>query len=489
MNSDDPSPAGNPLFDLLPIFLDAFPASCFAIGGDGRALYWNAAARKALNIPPGTCPERAYMPFYPSERPAMADLVLAGAADAEIDALYKGHWTRDPFSGSVGSEGFFPHLGENGLWLSFLAHPLKDSQGRILAVIETLIDITAQKNSAKVDQDIRAGLSHIVSDLEHTLAAKNKELTEANAALAADNRMRLAAEEALRKKNEELTSINETLEKAQNQLVQSEKLISLGQLAAGVAHEINNPIGFVSSNLSCIASFAGSLRKLVAECKGLCQGPADPAFGRIAQILAELDADWFLDEIGPLLSESDEGLARVKKIVMDLKDFSRSDNGQKREPASLAAGLRQTASIAHNEIKYCAALDDRLPELPHAVCNLSQINQVFLNILVNAAQACSQRKAGNPSYQGLIVLDGGAGPDRVWIEIRDNAGGIPADAMPKIFDPFFTTKPVGKGTGLGLSISYGIIAAHGGTLRASNRDGGACFRIELPLDPQHSPSA
>lgn len=265
------------------------------------------------------------------------------------------------------------------------------------------------------------------------------------------------------------------IERTQSQLLQSEKMAAVGQLAAGVAHEINNPVGFVSSNLGSLGNYVDRLFELLAAYEGLEQAlPADhPARLAVAQARDAAEIDYLREDIPDLLRESREGLARVKHIVNDLKDFSRADEGEWQE-ADLNRGLESTLNVVWNEIKYKAQVVRELGELPKVRCIPAQINQVFMNLLVNAAQAIETA--------GTITLRSGAGDETVWVEIADSGKGMPAEVMARIFEPFFTTKPVGKGTGLGLSISADIVKRHRGALTVRSRPGeGTCFRLELPL--------
>ncbi len=285
---------------------------------------------------------------------------------------------------------------------------------------------------------------------------------------------------ALAREKEEQRELIKKLEEAHNQLLQSEKLASIGQLAAGVAHEINNPIGFVNSNLGTLKAYVGSILDLV---DGI-NGAVNPLLAAHADLRAELeklrkaaDFDYVRDDIGNLISESIDGTARVRKIVQDLRDFSRTGEVEM-EWVDLHAGLDSTLNVVWNEIKYKAEVDKCYGQLPLVECRPSQINQVFMNLLVNAAQAIPER--------GRITISTGAQDGQVWVSIRDTGAGIPAAIRDRIFDPFFTTKPVGKGTGLGLSVSYGIIEKHGGRIDLDTTPGeGTTFTVRLPVSQAH----
>ena len=262
--------------------------------------------------------------------------------------------------------------------------------------------------------------------------------------------------------NEEMRTMNLQLQSTQAQLMQSEKMASIGQLAAGVAHEINNPIGYVYSNLGTLAGYVDELLRVVRHLGGKGTGAAPSC-----------DIDFLEEDIPALVSETREGLDRVKKIVQDLKDFSHVDKSDDWEPANLVKGLESTLNIVANEIKYKATVVKELVPLPEVPCLLTQLNQVFMNLLVNAAQAIQNK--------GTITLRSGCDEKNVWIEIADDGCGMPADVQARIFEPFYTTKPVGKGTGLGLSVSYSIVKKHQGNIELFSAPGqGTTFRVVLP---------
>lgn len=280
----------------------------------------------------------------------------------------------------------------------------------------------------------------------------------------------------LQRANQSLRALNESLRNAQAQLLQSERLASIGQLAAGVAHEINNPIGYVFSNFGTLE---GYLERLVEMLKAYEQ--AEPALadsaiaGRLAALRGHVELDYLKQDIPLLMAESKEGLSRVRKIVQDLKDFSRVDTQQEWVWASLHQGIDSTLNIVANEIKYRADVRRAYGDLPDIECLPSELNQVFLNLLVNAAHAIGPER-------GLIVVRSGDAGNEVWVEVEDNGSGMAPEQMARIFDPFFTTKPVGRGTGLGLSLAYGIVHKHHGRIDVRSKPGrGSCFRVTLPV--------
>lgn len=280
---------------------------------------------------------------------------------------------------------------------------------------------------------------------------------------------------ALTQERAEQQALIHKLEEAHNQLLQSEKMASIGQLAAGVAHEINNPIGYVNSNLGTLRTYLDQLLEVLdayAEIEPAC----DPAQReRLAAVKRAADLEYLREDILALLRESGEGVQRVKQIVQDLKDFSHVDEAEW-QVADLHQGLDSTLNVVHNEIKYRADVIREYGDIPRIECLPSQLNQVFMNMLVNAAHAMDEARRGK-----IVVRTGRAG-DEVWVEFADDGKGIAPENLKRIFDPFFTTKPVGKGTGLGLSLSYGIVEKHHGRIEVQSTPGqGTTFRISLPV--------
>lgn len=293
--------------------------------------------------------------------------------------------------------------------------------------------------------------------------------------LAEDRSAFKQAEEALQENLLQLKETNRRLEDAQNQLLQSEKLASIGQLAAGVAHEINNPIGFVSSNMRTLSTYTDDLLRLIdayAAAVSCVQLPADTA-AALQSTLQSVEIDYLRKDLKELLQESGDGLNRVRQIVQDLKDFSHVDTGQW-IAVNLNACIKSTLNVVWNEIKFKAKVEFEWGELPEVLCNAPQINQVILNLLVNAGHAIET--------QGLITIRTGHDDTMAWFEIEDTGCGMSESVQKRIFEPFFTTKPIGQGTGLGLSVSYGIINKHGGRIEVFSTPGvGTRFRVWLPI--------
>jgi PAS domain S-box-containing protein len=272
--------------------------------------------------------------------------------------------------------------------------------------------------------------------------------------------------------------LNKRLEEANNQLMQSEKMASIGQLAAGVAHELNNPIGFVHSNLGTLDGYVHDLMAIInAYDTLLCKmGETNPHDEEVRRLLEQHDFAFLKGDIFSLIAESKDGLGRVRKIVQDLKNFSRVGE-QEWQEADLHQGIDSTLNIVWNELKYKAKVVKEYGDIPHAFCLISQLNQVFMNLLVNAGHAIET--------QGTITIRTSRhGDDSICVEISDTGKGIAPEHINRIFDPFFTTKPVGKGTGLGLSLSYGIVKRHGGRIEVESIEGqGTTFRLVLPITP------
>ncbi len=289
-----------------------------------------------------------------------------------------------------------------------------------------------------------------------------------------DITQRKKAERELADRYTELEHANQQLKAAQNQLLQSEKMASIGQLAAGVAHEINNPVGYINANVSSLRGYLEDIFRVVdgyAELEGNIDD--DALLQRVAAVKNEVEFDYLRDDVFDLISESQEGVSRVKQIVQDLKDFAHVEEAQW-QWADLHKGLDSTLNIAHNEIKYKAEVVKEYGELPQVECIASQLNQVFMNLLVNAAHAIEAH--------GTITLRTGTNEREVWIAVSDTGKGIPEDVRRRIFEPFFTTKPVGKGTGLGLSLAYGIVDKHGGRIEIESEvNKGTTFTVWLPI--------
>ncbi len=291
---------------------------------------------------------------------------------------------------------------------------------------------------------------------------------------------RKQAEVGLQKSLAEQRETNRKLEEAHHQLMQSEKMASIGQLAAGVAHEINNPIGYVHSNLGTLEKYMRDAIAMIEMYEYVEKLMTDDvALARLKTAREKLDIAFLKDDLRALMEESKDGITRVKNIVQNLKDFSHVDASDEWHYSDLRKGLDSTLNIVNNEIKYKASVVKEYGDIPEVECLSSQLNQVFMNLLVNAAHAIEER--------GTITIRTGAvrtgqQNEEVWVEVADTGKGIAPEHIKKIFDPFFTTKPIGKGTGLGLSLSYGIIQKHHGRIEVQSEAGkGTTFRVWMPV--------
>ncbi|TMN39935.1 histidine kinase [Pseudoalteromonas sp. S2755] len=276
--------------------------------------------------------------------------------------------------------------------------------------------------------------------------------------------------EKLNQRNHQLETTNLELETAQQQLVHSEKMASVGQLAAGVAHEINNPLGFVMSNLDVMRHYHNDYVELAKLAVQL--GLEPNTLAALNQFVQDKDFAFINSDCTELIEESMTGLQRVSAIVNDLKQFSRADTIQL-QPCDINACVKTTLNLVESKLKYHANVITQLSEVPQVMGNQGKLIQVMTNLLINAAQALE----GGGEIKVTTYLENGS----VAISVQDSGVGIPKEIIDKIFNPFFTTKPVGKGTGLGLPISYDIIKDHGGELLVESEECiGTCFTILLP---------
>ncbi|MDA3972152.1 MAG: GAF domain-containing protein [Desulfobulbaceae bacterium] len=317
-----------------------------------------------------------------------------------------------------------------------VASPIKDRHGKVVAAIEMVEDVTEAKRNEALQEKLMAELE-----------VKNRELEDANMELKA----------------------------SQSHLLQQEKMASIGQLAAGVAHEINNPLGFVASNLKSLAKYVDRLVAVIAEQSEMLAAllPAEEQ-EQLKKKHKKLKLNYITQDAADLTRESLEGTNRINKIVQGLKTFSRVD-GADFKAADLNECLESTINIVWNELKYKAEIKKEYGLLPLTRCFPNQLNQVFMNLLVNAAHAI-------PDFGEIIVKSWQEG-DEIFVAISDNGSGIREDIVNRIFEPFYTTKEVGKGTGLGLSIAYDIVTKkHNGEITVQSEVGkGTTFMVKIPV--------
>ncbi|MFT5532690.1 MAG: two-component system NtrC family sensor kinase [Burkholderiaceae bacterium] len=435
-------------------YFNGAPVPAFAIDAKHIVVKWNRACELITGVSAasmvGTSDQ--WKPFYDRPRPVLADLIVDGAMDNPLSFYYPNNARRSALlQGAYEAEDFFPRIAQGGKWLFFSASPLFDTSGTITGAVETLQDVTKQKIAEEK-------LHKVHTDLEQLVMQRTSELMRRNA---------------------DLTAVNQRLSNMQQQLIQSEKLASISQLAAGVAHEINNPIGYIFSNFGTLQTYLASLMRMLAAYEH-----AEPMISSLAgrdnliRLREEIELDYLKDDIPVMMRESMEGIVRVRKIVQDLKDFSRVDNFLDWQLCNLHRGIDSTLNIVNNEVKYKADVVRDYGVLPDIECLPSQLNQVIMNLIVNAAQAIG-------SVRGTITIRTRCSDDSnpsVSIEVSDTGSGISAETQTRIFDPFFTTKAIGKGTGLGLSMAYGIIQKHHGQITVESLLGaGSTFRITLPI--------
>jgi PAS domain S-box-containing protein len=276
----------------------------------------------------------------------------------------------------------------------------------------------------------------------------------------------------LKQKNIEQQETILKLKEAQEQLIQSEKMASIGQLSAGIAHEINNPVGFINSNIDTLNQYLINLFELINVYEKEVKKLPDNITGS-KKYRQDIDFLFISEDIPAMMTETKEGLSRVTKIVRDLMDFSHVNDTQL-VIYDIRKGLESTLNVAWHELKYKSEIIKEFDDIPDIECIPSQLNQVFMNLMVNAAQALNIR--------GTIILRTKHEKNQVIIEIEDNGSGIKPENLKRLFEPFFTTKPIGTGTGLGLSVSYSIIKNHNGEIIVNSQlNKGTCFRICLPI--------
>ena len=325
--------------------------------------------------------------------------------------------------------------------------------------------------------DVSSAFNRMSTALQETQTSRDEyeeQLIELNQTLEEKVERRTAQ---INRQVAELQAANDKIADTQAKLIQSEKLASVGQLAAGVAHEINNPIGFVRSNLTTLTEYVETYQTLLKTYQSLTSLSEDERSGHIKEIRKiedREDIEFINEDITELLKDSVDGTARVRDIVQGLRDFSHT-GGQSRTRCDLNRCIESTLKIVKNGLQNKCIIETSLQPVPEVMANTGEINQILMNLMVNAGQAVGDN--------GLITVKTVMHKNTVQIDIQDNGSGIDPSHLDKLFDPFFTTKPVGEGTGLGLAISYGIIQDHDGEIEVNSELGvGTTFTIRLPVD-------
>lgn len=307
-------------------------------------------------------------------------------------------------------------------------------------------------------------------------------------------------EKKLIENNKELTSTIKSLKDAQSNMIQQEQLAGIGQLSAGVAHELNNPLGFVRSNINVLSEYVQAFKEVHTMYEDIAQlvskidiTPDGELSNKISQLTTfkeDNEIEYLLSDIEDLVNESIIGIDRASKIVEALRKFSRKSANNDMESYDINEGIDTTLLISKNHWKYDIEITKDLGFVPNIYANGNEINQVFLNMIVNSVHAINEKKEIMGKFQGKIKIKSYSDEHFVYIEISDNGIGIKAENLSQIFNPFFTTKPVGKGTGLGLNISYNIIVTkHSGNISVTSEPGqGSLFRISLPIIERTDPS-
>lgn len=311
-------------------------------------------------------------------------------------------------------------------------------------------------------------------------AKKVEELERLNSIIAATEKELSIKNSKLEESIGELKRANQKLVETRDQMIQSEKMATIGQLAAGVAHEINNPLAYINSNINCLKTIMDDLMEIVkidtdlhralfegtlADCPGV--------FKRLEEFRKTVNFTELIEDINNINRESKEGIERIINIVRGLKDFAHTNRIEK-QACDINKCIDDTIKLCWHEFKYKAEIKREFGDIPPVFCNSQQISQVFMNIIINAAYAIREK--------GEIRISTYLTGSEVFIEISDTGCGIPSEVIDKIFDPFFTTKPVGKGTGLGLSIAYGLVKEHNGSIDVESKPGeGTVFTVRLPV--------
>ncbi|WP_157638064.1 ATP-binding protein [Flexithrix dorotheae] len=345
-------------------------------------------------------------------------------------------------------------------------------------------EVLAQSaNLKKANEEIRLSHTELEQKTEEIMAQAEKlrtaniEIKQKNDQLELKNEEIATQRDAISKSFKELEITLKKLKFTQTQLVDAEKMASLGQLTAGIAHEINNPINFVSANVKPLRRDFSEIKELIDKVRVFYNNGSSPEHARdIKNFAEEIDIDFILEEVESLIAGIEEGAFRTKEIVSGLRNFSRRDESDFKL-SDIHQGINSTLTLLKSKFKNRINLKIEFGDIPKIECHPGQLNQVFMNILNNASQAITGKG------EVTVKTEPGQKNKNIKISISDSGKGIPKEIQSKIFEPFFTTKDVGEGTGLGLSISYGIIERHNGSIKVKSQVGkGTTFTITLPIN-------
>jgi two-component system NtrC family sensor kinase len=448
---------------FLAEIVDHTSESILATDQDGRIIYVNPATEKMFG--------------YTEEELIDRDL------ETLTTELYKERIQNEIFKAAVCGRvwtGELLNRRRDGklFYASTYVSKMVDKDGNFIALVWFQRDITQTRRYQEEMIKIEKEKAETLRILHENEAAINRSLNKAKRELQEKNLELEKRTFELEAEKKRLKEAYEKLNQMQAQLLQSEKLASLGQLSAGVAHEINNPISFIHSNLGTLSDYVGDIKTLLSKYSELetalqLNKGCVELLKMIQAVKEEMGLNSVLDDFDKIISESQEGTQRVRHIIQNLKDFSHLDKG-KLELADINQGIESTLNIVWNELKYKAEVIKEYGTIPKIECFPQQLNQVFMNILVNAAQAIEAK--------GEIRIKTYQIGESVVVEISDTGVGIPKENLMHIFEPFYTTKEVGKGTGLGLSVVYGIIQRHKGEIEVESKvDKGSTFRVVLPI--------
>lgn len=362
-----------------------------------------------------------------------------------------------------------------GSYLTSQLTTLRDS-AKAIALGDLNVEVPVRSNDEVAE--LAHSFNQMASNLREEKVKRDdaeKELKELNLSLEVRVKDRTRA---LQHKNRELLEANREIKEAQKRLLQSEKMASLGVMAAGVAHEINNPVGYVTSNFGTLQEYIGTYNSLLELYKRFAHSDdldeRKQLLLEITKIEARDDLDFIHSDMPVLLNETTRGLERVRNIVKGLREFSHADPRQSMMMCDLNDVIHSTLSIARTQFKHRCEVVLELADLPSVLCDKGKMGQVLLNLMVNASQAIVG--------EGVITIKSRLVEGAVEIDVIDSGVGMDEVTQGKIFDPFYTTKPVGEGTGLGLAICFNILQEHGGTISVASHVGqGSTFTIKLPV--------